>query len=174
VPALRAEFTAQALALRRTVPGTGTIVIVSCRARTVLFQTVLVPAHRASAKWPPIPGSKRDSQSILKLFKDGAVPRLGSGATSPKNCPSQDRARARGRPAPLSPPLAASRPRWSPVAPSPGHGVTPFLASPASSLSSVPRAVWSTGWRPFLSLFLYCQSFPDAIVPPSLAFRFTQ
>lgn len=44
----------QALALRRAVPGTGTIVLVPCRPRTVLFRTVLVPAHRVSAKWPCI------------------------------------------------------------------------------------------------------------------------
>jgi hypothetical protein len=54
VPALRATMAAQALALRRVVPGTGTIDIVSCRARVVLFRTVLVPAHRARAKWPTI------------------------------------------------------------------------------------------------------------------------
>jgi hypothetical protein len=54
VPALRAKFVAQALALHRVVPGTGTIVFMSCRARTVLFRTVLVPTHRARAKWPPI------------------------------------------------------------------------------------------------------------------------
>jgi hypothetical protein len=36
------------------VPGTGTIDIVPCRARVVLFRTVLVPAHRARAKWPGI------------------------------------------------------------------------------------------------------------------------
>jgi hypothetical protein len=45
---------AQALALRRVVPGTGTIDIVSCRARVVLFRIVLVPARRARAKWPGI------------------------------------------------------------------------------------------------------------------------
>jgi hypothetical protein len=45
---------AQALALHRAVPGTGTIDIVPCRARVVLFRTVLVPAHRARAKWPGI------------------------------------------------------------------------------------------------------------------------
>jgi hypothetical protein len=54
VPALRATMAAQALALHRVVPGTGTIDIVSCRARVVLFRTVLVPAHRARAKWPTI------------------------------------------------------------------------------------------------------------------------
>jgi hypothetical protein len=43
-----------AQALHRVVLGTGTIDIVSCRARVVLFQTVLVPAHRARAKWPGI------------------------------------------------------------------------------------------------------------------------
>jgi hypothetical protein len=45
---------AQALALRRVVPGTGTIDIVSCRARVVLFRIVLVLARRARAKWPGI------------------------------------------------------------------------------------------------------------------------
>jgi hypothetical protein len=45
---------AQALALRRAVPGTGTIDIVPCRARVVLFRIVLVPARRARAKWPGI------------------------------------------------------------------------------------------------------------------------
>jgi hypothetical protein len=65
VPALRTTMAAQALALRRVVPGTGTIDIVSCRARVVLFRTVLVPAHRARAKWPTIGrglfGDKSDS-----------------------------------------------------------------------------------------------------------------
>jgi hypothetical protein len=53
-PALRATKAAQALALRRAVPGTGTIDIGPCRARVVLFRTVLVPAHRARVKWPGI------------------------------------------------------------------------------------------------------------------------
>jgi hypothetical protein len=45
---------AQALALCHVVPGTGTIDIVSCRARAVPFRTVLVPDYRARAKWPGI------------------------------------------------------------------------------------------------------------------------
>lgn len=35
----------------QTMRGSGTIVIVSCRVRFVLFQAVLVPAHRVNAKW---------------------------------------------------------------------------------------------------------------------------
>jgi hypothetical protein len=54
VPTLRAELAAKALALRGVVPGIGTIVIVSCGARVVLFRTVHAPAHRVSAKWPGI------------------------------------------------------------------------------------------------------------------------
>jgi hypothetical protein len=55
VPALRAELAAQTLALHRVVSSTDTIVVfVSCHGRTVLFRTVLVPAHRACAKWRPM------------------------------------------------------------------------------------------------------------------------
>jgi hypothetical protein len=118
------------------------------KSSSILFH----PLDSSISQTSPKDGRLSDV-TLLKLFKDGAVPRLGSGATSPKNCPPQDRARARGRPAPLPPPLAAPLLRWSPVAPFPGHGVTPFLTSLASSLSSVPRAVWLTGWRPFLSFF---------------------
>jgi hypothetical protein len=39
------------MGLRRVVPDTGTIVIMWCCARVVLFRTVLVPAHRDRAKW---------------------------------------------------------------------------------------------------------------------------
>jgi hypothetical protein len=71
VPALLAELVAQALALRRVVPGTATTVTVSCRARTVLFQIVLVPTHRASAKWPPILIPRVTFVLIRVLLLDG-------------------------------------------------------------------------------------------------------
>jgi hypothetical protein len=73
-------MTAQALALRRAVPGTGTIDIVSCRARVVFFRIVLVPTHRAHAKWPGIG------------WHDGPEGRgtgFGGGARQPRDLPGQ-------------------------------------------------------------------------------------
>jgi hypothetical protein len=63
----------QALALRRVVPGTGTINIVSCRARVVLFRTVLVPAHRARAKWTGIVKDLRDRAGISGTVHIGSL-----------------------------------------------------------------------------------------------------
>jgi hypothetical protein len=63
---LWATVAAQALALRCVVPGTGTIDIVSCRVRVVLFRTVLVPAHRARAKWPGMDGKAKKSTHSLR------------------------------------------------------------------------------------------------------------
>jgi hypothetical protein len=40
---------------RHAVPCLTLALSTSCRARVVLFRTVLVPAHRARAKWPSIP-----------------------------------------------------------------------------------------------------------------------
>jgi hypothetical protein len=54
VLALQPEVAAQARHYVRACAGTGTIVIVPCRARAVLFRVVPVPAHRAWPIWPSI------------------------------------------------------------------------------------------------------------------------
>jgi hypothetical protein len=68
VPALRATMAAQALALRRAVPVTRTIDIVSCCARVVLFRTST--AHLARAKSPTISVSKKKKLSVVSQFHD--------------------------------------------------------------------------------------------------------
>ena len=75
VPALRVEIVAQARHYSRAVPGTGTILTGPGRAWTVLFRVVPGPAHRVSAKWPSILGTKR--QHVLT-----AVKRLGTKSLS--------------------------------------------------------------------------------------------